>query len=88
MKTKEITTKTLGFDTENKIYVNESLTQTNGHLFKTARLKLQKSNKCKYVWTVNGVVKAQRTDNSETKTLRTEEAINKLAFELQPMKNS
>jgi len=87
LKEKSMSTKDLGFDEEKFVYVNESLTQINGDLFRTARNKLQKTSKCKYVWTVNGITKAQRSESSETYTLKTLEAINKLAFELKPMKN-
>ena len=87
LKEKSMSTKDLGFDEEKFIYINESLTQINGDLFRTARNKLQKTSKCKYVWTVNGITKSQRSESSETYTLKTIEAINKLAFELKPMKN-
>ena len=63
------TTKDIGYDnTNNKIYVNESLTRQNGSIFKAARNKL--GDRYKYKWTVNGVTMVREKENSITKSIK------------------
>ena len=50
---KGITTKNLGYQSSNNIYINESLTDTNRKLFKDC-LKLKKELGYKFIWTKNG----------------------------------
>ena len=59
---KNKTVKELGFNSDNKIYINESLTQNNGDLLKNTR-KLKKSKQLKQIWTKNGSIFVRETDD-------------------------
>ena len=58
------TTKDLGYEVENRIYLGESLTEKNKALFRLC-LKFKKDNQCKYIWTSNGKIYL-RKDNDCT----------------------
>ena len=68
----------IGYNGNNKIYVNESLTSYNGELLKKARKSLKADNKFKHVWTKHGSVFARKSDNSEKKLIRSVKDITNL----------
>ena len=68
----------IGYNGNNKIYVNESLTSYNGELLKKARKSLKADNKFKHVWTKHCSVFARKSDNSEKKLIRSVKDITNL----------
>lgn len=62
------TTEDIGYGNKNKIFVNESLTATNGRLFRESRNKLNEKN-YHSVWTRNGVVHAKKDEHSANKII-------------------
>jgi len=69
LKERGTTAKDIGFNINNKIYINESLTSKNGDLFKYTRGKLTKTNRFKFAWTTNGTVKVRKDDSSNSKII-------------------
>ena len=86
---KGITTKTLGFDAADPIYINESLTQINGDIFKDARKRLLKTGRMRFVWTTgNGQIKATRGgEGAPTHNIRNKEDVTKLVNKYQPLQD-
>ena len=81
---KDKTVKELGFDSENKIYINESLTQKNGDLLKNTR-KLKESKQLKHIWTKNGSIFVRETDDADTYNIKSITDILEYANMLQPL---
>ena len=82
-----ITSKSLGYRVDQKIFINESLTQINGDIFKEARSKLLKTNKMRYVWTTsNGQIKASRGgDKAKIFNIKSKEDVTELVNKFQPL---
>ena len=81
---KNKTVKELGFNSDNKIYINESLTQKNGDLLKKTR-KLKESKQLKHIWTKNGSIFVRETDDAETYNIKSITDILEYANKLQPL---
>ena len=64
-KLRHITTQDLGFQGDNKIYIQESLTQKNKELFRKA-LQLKKSLKYKFIWTNSGRIYLRKDESPES----------------------
>ena len=86
LKDKKTTSLDLGLSEDNDLYINESLTAINGELYSTARKKLLKEKRFKYIWTRNGKIFGKRDDLEKTKvvTIMNKEQINKLYYENPP----
>ena len=67
---KGITTKNLGYQTSNNIYINESLTDTNRKLFKDC-LKPKKELGYKFISTKNGKIYLRKDENSPLVHIKT-----------------
>jgi len=65
-----ITTDYLGFKESNHIYMNESLTERNGSIFKSAWDQLKKTGLYKHVFTTNGITYAKKDFQSEKLLIR------------------
>lgn len=86
LQDRKTSTKALGYTIDRPFYINESLTQLNGDIFKDARKKLLKTGRMKYVWTTsNGQIKAKRGDAARTYNIRTKEDTAKLEVKYQPL---
>ena len=64
-KLRHITTQDLGFQGDNKIYIQESLKQKNKELFRKA-LQLKKSLKYKLIWTNSGRIYLRKDESPES----------------------
>lgn len=62
------TTRDLGFQTDNRIYISESLTQKNRDLFKKC-LQVKKTLKYKFIWTNSGRVYLRKDERPESRAL-------------------
>jgi len=71
------TTKDLGFEEENHICINESLTERNKELF-NATFKVKKDCSYDFIWTSNGKIFLQDNKDSPAKLIRSEVGLNKL----------
>jgi hypothetical protein len=61
---KDMTTRDLGYSGENRIFVNESLTQKNKDLFNEC-LKIKKDKGFRFLWTYAGKIFMRRNENSQ-----------------------
>ena len=77
MKLKEITTKTLGFPSENRMYISESRSPTNRELFNEA-YKLKKDLDYKFLWTSNGRVFLRATETSSVIPINSLDLVKKI----------
>ena len=77
MKLKEITTKTLGFPSEKRMYISESLSPTNRELFNEA-YKLKKDLDYKFLWTLNGRVFLRATETSSVIPINSLDLVKKI----------
>ena len=64
-KLRHITTQDLGFQGDNNIYIQESLTQKNKELFRKA-LQLKKSLRYKFIWTNSGRIYLRKDESPES----------------------
>ena len=64
LQKQKITTKSLGFDTEENIYINEVLDDGQRELFYQARCK-KKTAKYRYIWTYHGAIYMKKTNDSD-----------------------
>ena len=55
----------IGFSTDRKFYIGESLTPRNGHLFKMVRDRLVRTKLYRYAWTHNGVIFVKEDEGSQ-----------------------
>ena len=60
---KNLTTKDLGYDISNNIYINESLTESNKALFKEC-VKAKKEMGFTFIWTSNGKIFLRKDEHS------------------------
>ena len=60
------TTKDLGYEVENRVYLGESLTEENKALFRLC-LKFSKNNHYKYIWTSNGKIYLKKDNECTAK---------------------
>ena len=81
---KDITVQQLGFESNEKIYINESLTHKNGELLKNTR-KLKETKALKYIWTKNGNIFVRASDTADTKNIKSNSNIHGYAKTLQPI---
>ena len=61
---KDMTTRDLGYSGENRIFVNESLTQKNKDLFNEC-LKIKKDKGFRFLWTYAGKIFMRRNESSQ-----------------------
>ena len=64
-KLRNITTQDLGFQGDNKIYIQESLTQKNKELFRKA-LQLKKAPRYKFIRTNSGKIYLRKDESPES----------------------
>ena len=77
LHTKKITTKTLGMQTDGRIYVNEVLDDKQREIFYQARVK-RKELHYKFIWTFHGVVYVKKTSDSELVKITTIQDLDQL----------
>ena len=65
MQGANITTQDLGFQGDNKIYIQESLARKNKELFRKA-LQLKKSLRYKFIWTNSGRIYLRKDESPES----------------------
>ena len=80
---KDCTTCDLGFPSESRIFINESLTEGNKELF-NASVKTKKELKFLYIWTSNGKIYLRKTQDRPVKPINKKddlktEAISKMS---------
>jgi hypothetical protein len=76
-KFKNKTTRDLGYQAANGIYINESLTEMNKALSKCC-LKTKKDLNYKYIWTSNGRIYLRKNDDSQRIYIKKEGQLTKL----------
>ena len=64
-KLRHITTQDLGFQEDNKIYIQESLTQKNKELFRKPQ-QLKKALRYKFIWTNSGRIYLCKGESPES----------------------
>ena len=75
---REITTaRTLGFDVDQKIYINEVLSEDQGKLFWKTR-EFKKTNNFRYVWTFNQRIYLRKNTESDAVQISSESDLAKL----------
>ena len=72
-----ITTKTLGMQSDAKIYLNEVLDDTQREVFYRARQK-RKELRYKFIWTFHGAVYVKKARESDLVKVTSVEDVNKL----------
>ena len=77
LHTKQITTKSLGMQTDGRIYVNEVLDDKQREIFYQARVK-RKELHYKFIWTFHGVVYVKKTSDSELAKITTIQDLDQL----------
>jgi len=82
LRQNEIKASSLGFaESENRIFINESLTASNGELLRHARNKLK--DHYKFIWTQHGGIKVRKETNTKIISINKKEQVNKLLCNLQ-----
>lgn len=66
---KDITSQDLGYSEENRIFINESLTQSNKELFKDC-LKVKKDKGFKFLWTNGGKIFMRKDQHEGSKVIQ------------------
>ena len=66
---KDITLQDFGFSEENRIFINESLTQCNKELFKDC-LKVKKDKGFKFLWTNGGKIFMRKDQHEGSKVIQ------------------
>ena len=86
LRENKITTKSIDYTEDQPIYINESLTQLNGEIFRHARHRLLGTGRMKWVWTSsNGVIKASRGEGMKKHIIKNKEDVAKLELNNKPM---
>ena len=70
--------KDLGFDSTDKIFINESLTPANGLLMKEARIQLKKTGLAKFVWSSNGRIFVKESEKTKTYQVKSKHDVQQL----------
>lgn len=71
---RDFSTRHLGWDTDERIYVSEEMTSANRHLYWLARQK-RAAGKIKYIWFARGRVRCRRDDGMPVVIINKEEDI-------------
>lgn len=68
----------IGFQSDRKFYIGESLTPQNGHLFKMVRDRLVRTKLYRYAWTHNGTIFVKQDENSKKILIKSTSEIERL----------
>ena len=74
---KDITTKDLGYDQSNKIFINENLTERRKELFWEC-LKFKKQENYSFIWTINGRICLRKNQESRVNVINSKDDLRKL----------
>lgn len=78
---RNMTSKDLGYRNNNRVYINESLTQSNKNLLSKC-LKLKRDSKFKFLWTISGKIMLRQREDSRVFCIQSEKDLNKLIDDL------
>lgn len=76
-KGRKITTQDFGFKADDRVFVNEVLSEKQSRLLYKARI-FRKENNYKYLWTKNQRIYLRKTSDSEAKEITSEGSLNAL----------